>query len=146
MKSMKYLVVFGIAALVLALGACGGDDETTSEQAENSTSEEKNVEESKPAENKPATANGSCSIYCEAVIAAGCTTGPPTVALCSTNCESVLAGDCKAQMQAVISCVGPSPTITCVNGYPKASDCDAETKALSDCKGTANRGVPQDER
>jgi hypothetical protein len=128
MEKKRCLIASAIIASMTIFAACGGDEETTD-----------------PAQTEDPV-SGSCPIYCEAVVAAGCANGPSTAALCTQNCQANLAGSCQAEMAAVIACVGPSPTVTCVDGYPRASGCDAQAEALNTCKGASGEQQQQQQQ
>jgi hypothetical protein len=77
---------------------------------------------------------GTCADTCPAVVAAGCSHGPPSVAACEMGCE-VVAMSCAAAFTALIACGGASPTFVCDpagNPYPKG--CEAENTALVACR------------
>jgi len=75
----------------------------------------------------------ACSQYCNSVVAAGCTAGPPTVADCLTGCAAIVV-DCPEAFATLATCAGEDPTITCdAAGTPVVTGCEADQYALLGC-------------
>lgn len=80
----------------------------------------------------------TCADVCPAVVAAGCTAGPPDVAGCETGCASVMQ-TCGAEFGALLACGGANPTFVCdADGNPYPDGCEGENAALVGCL----NGVP----
>ncbi len=76
----------------------------------------------------------SCAEICPAVVQAHCTAGPKTESDCESGCQQLQSGPCTSQYQALLSCAGTHPQITCSpSGSVSVVGCDSQTSALNTC-------------
>ena len=74
-----------------------------------------------------------CDSDCQAIVAAGCSNGPPDVASCTAGCDIAIFS-CPAQTAEYLECAEPSPNFICTtDGVPSPEGCESETQAVSDC-------------
>ncbi|MBI5488089.1 MAG: hypothetical protein HY905_12215 [Deltaproteobacteria bacterium] len=98
------------------------------------------VEEDVPPDAADADADGdadvtpsACDLYCEPVVDAACSAGPPTIAACVTGCEALIAS-CGTEFDTLAACAGDTPTIACdASGMPIVAGCETEHAALLGC-------------
>ncbi len=77
----------------------------------------------------------TCAETCPLAVAAGCDEGPPSLAACETGCVET-ATTCPAEFDAIITCGGGSPTLSCgTNGMVYTNGCETEQDALYACLG-----------
>jgi len=76
----------------------------------------------------------SCIATCPGVMAAGCPSGPPSLAACEEGCAETRAA-CPAEFDAVIACGGDDPSFSCgdTNGMVYTVGCETEQDALYAC-------------
>lgn len=74
-----------------------------------------------------------CIAVCPAVVAAGCSNGPPDQADCLAGCDEAET-TCPSEFQAMAQCAGTSATFSCdANNSPYPDGCQAENDALIAC-------------
>ena len=75
----------------------------------------------------------TCAETCPLAVAAGCDEGPPSLAACETGCVET-ATTCPAEFDAVITCGGENPTLSCgTNGMVYTNGCESEQDAIYAC-------------
>jgi hypothetical protein len=74
-----------------------------------------------------------CATYCDGVMAAACSGGPPDRSACISGCNTLMVS-CAAPFDALVARAGDAPTITCdATGTPVVDDCLAEHMRLLGC-------------
>jgi len=76
-----------------------------------------------------------CSGFCARLTSAGCEAGPTDAPQCVVNCNEVRGSVCGPAIEALMTCAGPNPTVTCdaVTKAPVIEGCDAEGAELTGC-------------
>lgn len=75
---------------------------------------------------------GGCGqIFCPAAVAASCF---QSLNDCSNACNQIAQSNCDKQWNAVLTCLGPSPQLTCTDaGKISTKNCNSQVQAMTAC-------------
>lgn len=79
--------------------------------------------------------DGGCGqVFCPAVVAAKCQKGFQSLNDCANFCGQVAQTQCETQWNAVLTCAGPTPDISCdSSGQFTVNGCENEQSAFLSC-------------
>lgn len=87
--------------------------------------------------------DGGCGqIFCPNAVSAACSKGPQSLDACSKFCTQVDQSPCAQQWDALLTCAGPTPKITCDSSgnIVVGTGCDAQQTAFMTCAASAADG------
>ncbi len=111
-------------ALLLSLGACGGETSKSGGETSSGGSSSQQGDE-------------RCSAGCQRITASACGDSVTTEAClsdCNATIQSASEKNCKLAMDAYLACAADA-SITCQSGRPYLTGCDAQDTAVSKCMG-----------